>query len=58
MAKSKGPSIILTRTPDVTPLHLKDLILNALRKHSAQLEEGAILVVDEVKMRLRLLPIP
>ncbi len=57
MAKSKGPSVMLARTPDVTPLHLKALILNALEKYMGALEQGAILVVDEVKMRLRLLPI-
>ena len=56
-AKSAGPSVILTRTQDVTPLHLAGILLPAISTHLESLEQGAILLVDELNMRVRLLPL-
>lgn len=52
-----GPSVILTRTPDVTPGHMSGIVLHALSKYEAALEAGALMVIDETKMRLRMLPL-
>src|SRR5262245_59304379 len=52
-----GPSVIQVRTQDVTPAHLGPLLMAALRQHEADLAAGALVVVDESKSRVRILPI-
>lgn len=52
-----GPSVIQVRTQDVLPAHLEPLLIAALRQHESDLAAGALLVVDEGKSRVRVLPI-
>ena len=52
-----GPSVIQVRGQDIIPDHMGSLILAALRRHEADLESGALLVVDERRSRVRVLPI-
>jgi len=54
---AKGPSVIQVRTQDVTPGHLEELVVNALRQYESLLEEGALIIVDESKLRARILPL-
>ena len=53
----QGPSVILMRAADVTPMHMSGMILKSIGTYDAALERGALLVVDEKKMRLRMLPL-
>lgn len=52
-----GPSVILTRAADVTPAHMGETVVQAMSDYEAVLERGAIMVLDETKMRLRVLPL-
>lgn len=55
--QAKGPSVIQVRTQDVTPGHLEPIIVAALRQYEDRLNAGALIVVDEAKLRVRLLPL-
>jgi predicted nuclease of predicted toxin-antitoxin system len=52
-----GPSVLQVRGQDVLPDHMAPLIISALRQHEAALAAGAIIVVDERKSRVRVLPL-
>ena len=52
-----GPSVIQVRGQDVLPSALGDDVARVLREHSDALERGAIVTVDLVKARIRILPI-
>ena len=52
-----GPSVIQVRTEDVTPYASADLLCEVLTKHRAMLEAGALIVVQQDRLRIRLLPL-
>ncbi len=54
---AEGPSVIQVRAQDVTPDHLEGILLRALHQHGALLERGALVILDEVKTRARILPL-
>ena len=56
-ARAAKPSVIQIRTSDVSPSHLKPLLLQALNRFEAELQAGALIVVDESRLRARILPI-
>lgn len=55
--QASGPSVIQVRTQDVTPQHLEPIIVAALRQYEETLAAGALIVVDEAKLRVRILPL-
>jgi len=57
VTRAEGPSVIQVRTQDVTPRHLEEVMLRTLGQHAKLLEQGALVVVDEVKTRARILPL-
>ncbi len=57
LSRATGPSVIQVRAVDVKPDRLGDAVLAALRQHEADLSSGALVVVDESRSRVRLLPI-
>lgn len=52
-----APSVIQVRAQDVMPLHLESVIVAALQQYEAELEAGALLIVHEGRLRVRLLPL-
>ena len=52
-----GPSVVQVRTQDVLPDALGAAVARALRDHRGALDEGAIISIDEVAARVRVLPI-
>jgi len=52
-----GPSVVQIRGADVFPDHMGNLLIAALRQHETDLVAGAIVVVEESKCRVRILPI-
>ena len=54
--KAEGPSVILVRAQDVLPSHLGSIVVDTLLKNQRTLEAGALIVVDEVRSRVRILP--
>lgn len=55
--QATGPSVIQVRTQDVTPSHLEKVIVAALKQYEVQLATGALIVVDEARLRVRVLPL-
>ena len=54
---AEGPSVIQVRAQDVFPDHLEGIVVDALRRYQDLLEAGALIIVDEVKLRARVLPL-
>ena len=54
---ASGPSVLQVRAQDVTPANLKDVVTAALLEHEDAIESGAIVVVDEARSRVRILPL-
>ena len=52
-----GPSVLQFRAENVLPDHLADSVIAALTQHEADLSSGALVVVDESRSRVRVLPI-
>ena len=57
LTRAAGPSVIQVRAQDVMPTHLIDLIASVLDAHASELEAGALVVVDEKRLRVRILPL-
>lgn len=57
LTHSGGPSVIQVRTQDVMPSALEALLLPLLSRYEKQLESGALMTIDQVKARLRILPL-
>jgi len=57
LTQAESPSVIQVRTQDVTPAHASRLVIAALRAYESQLEAGALIVLDEGKSRVRILPL-
>ena len=52
-----GPSVIQVRAQNVLPDHLEGPVIAALNQHESDLSSGALVVVDESRSRVRVLPI-
>lgn len=57
LTHDSGPSVIQVRGQDVLPDRMGATVVAALKQHSGDLALGAIVVVDESKSRVRVLPI-
>src|SRR4030043_1913595 len=57
VTEAEGPSVIQIRAQDISPHHAKDLLLNTLHKFAENLQQGALISVDEEKSRVGLLPL-
>ena len=55
--KADYPSVIQIRTQDVTPEYLRPLVVSALHQFEKHLEDGAIVTIDQKKLRARILPL-
>lgn len=51
------PSVIQVRSQDVLPAAIGDMVIRAIRAAEPHLEDGALVTVDPVRHRVRLLPI-
>lgn len=57
LTRATGPSVIQIRAEDVLTESLGVALLAALRAHEADIADGALLVVDPVRCRVRILPL-
>ncbi len=55
--RAKGPSVVRIRTQNVFPDHLGPLLVTVLKQYQSELTAGALIVVDESKSRVRVLPL-
>ena len=54
---ARGPSVIQVRVQDVSPAYLEKLVVTALKEYDTFLAQGALIVIDENKLRVRILPL-
>jgi len=52
-----GPSVVQVRAHDVLPEHLEEVVVATIREYEPQLQQGAIVTVDESRGKVRMLPI-
>jgi predicted nuclease of predicted toxin-antitoxin system len=57
LTQAEGPSVIQVRTQDVTPAAIGKLVINALDQFQKELQQGALIVLDETSARARILPL-
>ena len=57
LSHATGPSVLQIRGQDVLPDHLDDVVTADLKQHDFDLASGALVVVDETRTRVRILPI-
>ena len=57
MTHATGPSVVQVRTQDVLPEAIEALIVKVLTDYRDALQRGAIVSVDQVLARVRILPI-
>jgi predicted nuclease of predicted toxin-antitoxin system len=57
LTRSENPSIIQLRSQNIFPQDISKIIIKHLQKYQELLEEGALIVIDENKARVRILPL-
>ena len=57
LTRAESPSVIQIRTQDVTPTHLEKVVIDILTKNESLLEAKALIVIDEGRSRVRILPL-
>lgn len=57
VTEAVGPSVVQVRTQDVLPDAIGPDVVRVLREHGTALDEGAIVSVDQLASRVRVLPI-
>ncbi len=57
LSHEAGPSVLQVRTEDTLPDYMEVSVIAALNQHEADLSAGALVVVDESRSRVRVLPI-
>lgn len=56
-AGASGPSVVQVRAQDVLPEAIGDDVVRVLADHANALESGAIVTIDELGARVRVLPV-
>ena len=57
LSHNGSPSILQVRSQDILPESIGKLVLKVLMQHSEDLKTGALVVVEESKQQVRILPI-
>jgi predicted nuclease of predicted toxin-antitoxin system len=55
-SKNAKPSVIILRTLDLVPEHVGSYVLEQLENVKADLVEGAVVIIEDSKVRVRPLP--
>lgn len=56
-SRRRSPSVIQLRSQDVLPDRMGSMIIEAIRRFEAELVSGAVVSIDPVQARARLLPL-
>jgi len=57
LSHATGPSVLQVRTEDVLPDRLESIVIASLKQHYTDLTSGSLVVVEESRARVRILPI-
>jgi predicted nuclease of predicted toxin-antitoxin system len=55
---AEKPSVVQIRAENITPEAIATPVIAALRQMAAELEDGALVTIDPLRTRLRMLPLP
>lgn len=56
LSHARAPSVVQVRDHDVLPKHIGSFVLTLLQRYEAELLAGALVVVEEGRSRIRILP--
>lgn len=57
LTQAASPSVVQVRAQNILPSHLANTVIAVLRANEETLERGALIVVDEGRARVRILPL-
>lgn len=57
LTRETGPSVVQLRAHDVLPERIGPIVIATIGTYQAQLQQGAIVTVDESRGKVRILPI-
>ena len=57
LTQATAPSVIQMRTQNVLPEYLGTMVVSLVKKYENQLRKGALMVIDDVANRVRILPL-
>jgi predicted nuclease of predicted toxin-antitoxin system len=57
LTQAESPSVVQVRAQDVLPSHLAKTAIPVLQTNEATLEQSALIVIDEGRARVRILPL-
>ena len=57
LTQAESPSVLQIRAQDALPKSIGQTVIAILRKYENELEQGAIIVFDKAKERVRILPL-
>ena len=57
LTQAESPSILQIRAQDILPKSIRNIIFTILEKYKTELEQGALVVFDKAKERVRILPL-
>ncbi len=57
LSGSAGPSVVQIRSQRAWAADIGEVVVDAIRRSSSQLESGAIVTIDEFASRIRVLPL-
>lgn len=57
VTQAQLPSVIQVRTQDLLPIAIGNLIISAISQFQPQLEAGALITLDTLRSRVKILPI-
>ncbi len=57
LTAGSGPSTVQVRTQDVMPNAIAAMVVTAITMHAEALSRGALVTIDELRARVRMLPI-
>jgi predicted nuclease of predicted toxin-antitoxin system len=53
----RGPSVIQLRSQETSPLKMGALVISAIRQLGPEIEQGALVTIDPLRARVRILPL-
>ena len=57
LTQAESPSVLQVRTQDILAKSIGKTVISILQKYQNQLEQGALIVFDEARARIRILPL-
>jgi predicted nuclease of predicted toxin-antitoxin system len=57
LTQAENPSVLQVRAQDILPKSIGQIVITILQKYEVELEQGALIVFDKAKERVRILPL-